>query len=445
MTDPHMTDPHMTDPSPSPRHAGPSSAQTRRHFLQVGGAGLLTGAGAMAGAPSLARLLKREPLPTIDIGTDVDQTDLVLVMIKLDGGLDFLDAVIPTGGRYHDLRGAGALPEEGRLALDNDYTLHPRLPGLQRQWHDGRLAIVHGVGLPDNSLSHFVDSDVWARGRVAVEDGTGWLGRALDGLTNDTEPLVGVSIGDLSPTMYAPGWNPVALPDDGVLPWTASFIEENPGVVDAYQLLLGADAAATPLGDRVRASQRLIREVAETVDGATDLERVTAAAEAFDEEGENEEQVLGARLSLIADLINGGLPTRAYHVAFGDFDTHGDQATQLPELLGELDTAITAFQQKLGPNQDRVVIATWTEFGRRPDWNGNGTDHGTAGTHFVIGPRVRGGHLGEPASLHRFDHDQNFIPTTDFTAYLGGVAQSVLGVASERVLPGGIRPMELVA
>jgi len=201
------------------------------------------------------------------------------------------------------------------------------------------------------------------------------------------------------------------------------------------------------LAEQVRASQSLVRVVAEQIDEAVQLERLAAAAEDIEDDDEVAEEgpgPVGHRLSVVADLITGGLPSRAYHVLHPGFDTHARQATDLPILLGQLDQALRRFHAALGPAAERVVVATWTEFGRRPEWNGDGTDHGTAGTELVIGPAVRGGHHGEPVSLDRLDRDGNFLVSTDFRDYLGGLVQGTLGVDGAAVLPGGTRPLELV-
>ncbi|MEM7338269.1 MAG: DUF1501 domain-containing protein [Actinomycetota bacterium] len=452
----------MTIPSPHPLPGTDQRAtMSRRRFLRIGGAAAITGAAAVAGVAAADRLRRLdEGASATDVAyaprADVNPTDLILVSVQLTGGLDFLNTVVPLdSGRYRDLRGAGAEDQATLLPLDRQYGFHQSLPTLSQAWADGELAIVHGVGLSNSTLSHFADTDTWARGRLDVGDGTGWLGRSLDALAADVDPLIGVSIGGLSPSMYGPGWGAVALPDDGRLPWSAEFVEENPGIVAAYQGLLGVSGrpgAPMSLAEQVRGSQQLVRDVADTVGGATDLERAAAAMELFEDEDEGEEEgeepsserLIGNRLSLVADLINGGLPTRAYHVVHGDFDTHAEQAASFPLLLGDLDQAIASFRTKLGANASRVVIATWTEFGRRPDWNGNGTDHGTAGTQFVLGPSVVGGHHGEPPPMNRFDDEANFLITGDFRDYLGGLTSGVLGVDPNHAAPGTTRPMELI-
>ncbi len=427
---------------------------TRRRFLRLaGGAGVgiaALGAGGGvaalgAGGPRLAAALDRAAVaPVVATGGGP-----ILITIQLAGGLDFLDTVVPVGDDYERLRGRGAIDRSGTHRLDDSFALHPSLTHLAERWHAGELAVVHGVGTPGSSLSHFVDTEMWERGTTDESVRTGWLGRSLDRLSpGRPDPLLGLAVGELSPSMWGPRWNPVALPDDGRLPWSASFIDEHPGVVAAYHRLQTASGdPGASLADRVRASQGVVRGVADTLGGATDLDALAEAAELFGDDDGDEARGTGplARgLELIADLILGGLETRAFHVRHGDFDTHADQASNLPARLIELDGAIDGLRRKLGARWSDVVVATWTEFGRRPDWNGNGTEHGTAGTQFVIGPSVAAGHHGEPSPLDRFDRDGNFLVTTDFRSYLAGLAAHTLGVGPDVVAPG-VEPMEVVA
>ena len=53
--------------------------------------------------------------------------------------------------------------------------------------------------------------------------------------------------------------------------------------------------------------------------------------------------------------------------------------------------SVLAFQRDLEARglDDRVLIQLWSEFGRRPEENGSGTDHGAAGLAFLIGSRRR--------------------------------------------------------
>lgn len=432
---------------------------SRRGFLGLAGRGLLVGAAATGSIAAVDRVLGAAAGAelAVPLSVDADDTGLILVTIQLQGGLDFLDTVIPIDdARYAQLRRDSGVDLGSAIALDRDFALHPSLPHLGERWSRGELGIVHGVGYPDSSLSHFVDTAIWERGSDDPAELTGWLGRSLDAVAGpNPDPMVGVSIGTLTPAMYAPGWNPVALAEDGRLPWTPQFVDEHPDLVRAYQRLMRADAgamASRSLTDRVRSSQTLVREVADAIGGATDLDALARTVELLEEQGEasGEENdtgsgVLAHRLGVVADLITAGLGTRAYHVAHGgDFDTHANQAASLPSLLTSLDEALRSFDERLGALRDRVVVATWTEFGRRPDWNGSGTDHGTAGTQFVIGPRAVAGHHGEPVSLRRFDRDDNFVVTGDYRTYLAGLAQGALGVDPAGVFGADVAALEVV-
>jgi uncharacterized protein (DUF1501 family) len=91
---------------------------------------------------------------------------------------------------------------------------------------------------------------------------------------------------------------------------------------------------------------------------------------------------------------------------------------------------------------DRVLIATWSEFGRRPNENASGgTDHGTSSPVLLIGDPVKGGLYGERANLSRLDAQNNLTYTVDFrsvyqeilTAHLGVDGPEVLGQTFERV------------
>ena len=265
------------------------------------------------------------------------------------------------------------------------------MPYLASQFDQGQLAIVHGVGDPKSSLSHFDATDMWEKASLDFGTTSGWLGRSLSRLSTDPDPLLGVSVGGLSPTMRAPGWSPYALGDAYDVPWTGEFEMEAASLAQALKSIEPVAGDGLDLATQVRNSQALVRDVGG---------RLAPILDAYDPDaarGEDDElDQLGGDLALVAEFINAGLPTRAYHVSMDGFDTHANQHGDLPYLLGSIDTAIRQFHAALGTNADRVVVMTWTEFGRRPEWNGQGTEHGTAGTQFVVGPRVVGGHHGSP-------------------------------------------------
>ncbi|HJV08403.1 MAG TPA: DUF1501 domain-containing protein, partial [Acidimicrobiales bacterium] len=82
----------------------------------------------------------------------------------------------------------------------------------------------------------------------------------------------------------------------------------------------------------------------------------------------------------------------------------------------------------------RVVLAAYSEFGRRVAANASGgTDHGTAAPVFVAGPRVKGGFYGDEPSLTNLDQgDLKF--TTDFRSVYTTLLEQVVGVESKLAL-----------
>jgi uncharacterized protein (DUF1501 family) len=135
-------------------------------------------------------------------------------------------------------------------------------------------------------------------------------------------------------------------------------------------------------------------------------------------------------------MIAGGLPTRVYYTSQGGFDTHARQTNAHERLLGELNDALSAFANDLKQqgNFDRVLLITFSEFGRRVAENANGgTDHGAAAPMFVLGGAAKPGLFGKYPSLTDLDYgDLKF--NTDFRSVYGTVLDHWLHAPSQIVL-----------
>ena len=135
-------------------------------------------------------------------------------------------------------------------------------------------------------------------------------------------------------------------------------------------------------------------------------------------------------------MIAGGLPTRVYYASQGGFDTHARQIKGHERLMGELNDGLSAFATDLKQqgNFDRVLLITFSEFGRRVAENANGgTDHGTAAPMLVLGGAAKPGLFGKYPSLTDLDHgDLKF--NTDFRSVYGTVLDRWLHAPSEIVL-----------
>ncbi|MBA3244723.1 MAG: DUF1501 domain-containing protein, partial [Actinobacteria bacterium] len=149
------------------------------------------------------------------------------------------------------------------------------------------------------------------------------------------------------------------------------------------------------------------------------------------------------RLAGLAAMLAGGLPIRAVALnAPGMYDTHDDQPGELAAGLKLTAESLLAFQRDLEARglADRVLVHVWSEFGRRAKENGsNGTDHGAAGTGFLIGSRVRGRMIGEFPGLATLDRDGNLRATSDFRGVYSALLEDWLGTDAEAIIPGAKR------
>jgi uncharacterized protein (DUF1501 family) len=145
---------------------------------------------------------------------------------------------------------------------------------------------------------------------------------------------------------------------------------------------------------------------------------------------------LAAALQLAAQLIVTGTGVKVLHVTLGGFDTHYTQQQRHDDLMGYLDMALSAFYQDLAGHgmSDRVLVATWSEFGRRPKENASaGTDHGTAAPVFLIGDAVKGGLYGGQPALSKLDSSGNMGYEVDFRSVYQEILQSHLEVDTKEV------------
>src|SRR5438067_1264118 len=83
-----------------------------------------------------------------------------LVVVLLRGAVDGLNVVVPYAEEaYYATRPTIAIPkpgsEDGALALDEHFALHPALAALMPLWQAKQLALVHAAGSPDPTRSHF--------------------------------------------------------------------------------------------------------------------------------------------------------------------------------------------------------------------------------------------------------------------------------------------------
>lgn len=108
------------------------------------------------------------------------------------------------------------------------------------------------------------------------------------------------------------------------------------------------------------------------------------------------ESRLGKQLKSIVETINiqQSLNTsrQVFYATAGGFDTHSTQTGDLPGLQADISASLAAFRAGLIEigHWDDTVLFTASDFGRTVIDNGDGTDHGWGGHHFVMGGGVNG-------------------------------------------------------
>lgn len=396
------------------------SGISRRDFLR---AGMVFGAGAAGLAAGYAAVPDVFARAVYNAKQDGVMNDRVLLMIQLAGGNDGLQTVIPLGSsRYRDLRPQLGKAADAALPLDGGWGLNRSLTGLHRLYGEGKVAIVQGVGYPKPSQSHFDSIRVWETADPTRREQDGWLGQTIaKNYDSAGHPLVGAACG----TTSVPG----ALRD---LEATLTVIRDQKTFRfqggDDTDRSVGALYSGTPgiygaLFDTAVATAR--DTVAQL---KTSAERYVPKARYSDDARlvYSSKNQLAAALQLAAELIVTGTGVKILHVTLGGFDTHYAQQNRHEQLLGYFDQAISAFYQDLAAHEmsDRVVVATWSEFGRRAAENASaGTDHGTAAPLFLIGDPVAGGMYGQGPDLAKLDPRGNLGYEVDFRS----VYQELLG------------------
>jgi len=395
----------------------------RRKFLRH--LGLLTGAGTVS--MTLCDIpLKAFAQPFISANT---VNGKVLVLVQLSGGNDGLNTVVPfQDSNYHNARPSIRIRENEALRLSNTLGLHPSLNPFKELYDEGELAVVQSVGYPNPDRSHFRSTDIWLSASDSddyIEDG--WVGRFLAKAFPEPENFntnhpMAIQIG-ASQSML------LQCTCQGQM--GISFEDPN----QFYQLINGSTADNDPPPNTIAGEQlRYIKQIA--AQSIQYAQIIKDAADTVQNKVQYPNSSLGRQLAIVAELIAGGLETPVYLTSVGGFDTHSNQLNGHANLLQNLANSVSAFMQdlKLLGVADRVVVMTFSEFGRRVEQNGSaGTDHGTAAPLFVIGSNVKGGIIGENPDLNDLDNNVDLKYQFDFRQVYATLLQDQLGMSADKM------------
>ncbi|MES2850290.1 MAG: DUF1501 domain-containing protein [Bacteroidota bacterium] len=361
--------------------------------------------------------------------------DHVLVMVRLTGGNDGLNTVVPIDvyANYYNARTNIAIPQNRILPLTGISTmgLHPSLSGMQAMYNDGKLGIIQSVGYPNPNYSHFRATDIWMTGSDSEEILTsGWGGRYLE-YEFDAFP-------NGYPNSGMPDPLAIQIGSSASLALQGSSVNMGMSISDPTNFYNFLNGVEDPLpADNAGKELSYIRSVVQQTQLYSTVIK-DAALSVTQQAAYPDDNAVAAQLKIVARLIKGGLKTRVYLVEHKGFDTHSLQTDtdttvgRHADLLTELSQAVKAFQDDLNFLQieDRVVGMTFSEFGRRIKSNSSGgTDHGAAAPMFIFGKKVNTTVLGTtPAIPTTATVDDNIAMQHDFRSVYASLLQQWLCV-----------------
>ena len=399
---------------------------SRRFFLR-------NGALALAGTTAIPSFLVRSVL-----GQTAVTPKRRLIVIFQRGAADGLNIVVPWREKnYYSMRPSIAIPQNQVLDLDGFFGLHPSLAAFKPLYDQGHLAVVHAVGSPDMTRSHFDAQDYMESGTPGVKSTRdGWLNRALQAedlrCHCDHSQFRAVALGADVPLTLAGKVPAIALNNINNFTVGARGPAPSPAASTFEAMYAGS-------GDRIFHAAG-----EETFDAVQMLRAANPAQYAPAPGVEYPKSAFGNNMRQIAQLLKADLGVEAAFTDVTGWDTHQNQGSvngQLANRLLDFSVSIAAFWRDMGDDAENITLVTMSEFGRTAHENGTGgTDHGHANVMFVLGGQIKGGKIyGRWPGLenHQLNQGRDLALTTDYRQVLGEVVSNNLGATNlGLVFPG---------
>ncbi|MCO4781340.1 MAG: DUF1501 domain-containing protein [Candidatus Cloacimonetes bacterium] len=332
-----------------------------------------------------------------------------LILIELKGGNDGLNTLVPFNDPlYSKLRPNLGLKQNEIIQLKPELFLHKSLSPWKQLWLDQDLAIVQGLGYKNPIRSHFRSIDIWDTASDSDEYlNHGWLNDCL-AMKRSTYDFEGLILGSSDPGPLQGGdINSLVIKNQKQFLRTAKRVKQSKHQANNPSLM-----HFESIKQDIQSSYEMIQKKLDPsiqVDGF-------------------QKDKLSRALKSAAQYILSGVNVPVIKVTLGGFDTHSNQKNTHANLLRQLGNATSNFARIMKKHNlwDQVVLATYSEFGRRAQENGSkGSDHGTANTHFVMGGQVKGGLFGEAAKLDNLvNNDLQY--TQDFRSYVKTLVENTL-------------------
>ena len=358
------------------------------------------------------------PLVPLRIAHAAQKSGKRLILIELSGANDGLNTVIPFDDhRYKELRPNIGLDNSETISLSKDFGLHEALQPIGKLWEEGEIAIIHGLGYPGANRSHFKSIALWETGGDGSSSGrNGWL-------TEDIENLPGQDQIEAHGISLDGGMGIFSSPSGIWLSMTSA------------QQFMELTSDEVPAIDTKNEALRMLLDRAHTLNSSMEsISRKLKKSHVrnFQIKGGD----LGSQFTRAVLLINAGISSPILKVKIGGFDTHEGQQWRHRNRLRSLGLATADFAKalkKIG-QWENTLIMTYSEFGRRAAENyTQGTDHGTAAPHFILGGSVNGGFWGVHPDLGKLkDGDMAF--TMDYRAVYERILSDWFGIQENRFL-----------
>ncbi len=410
--------------------------QTRRGFLKSGGLALF--GISLGGVPSfIARAANESKI------LQLYKKQKMLICIFQRGAMDGLMAVSPFTDTYLQaarptlfMSAAKDSKTTPLIDLDGRFGLHPGFKAFEQLFREKRLGIVHGIGSPNNTRSHFDAQDYMESG-TPFDKGTnsGWLNRAVGLMGHDATPFSAVSLTSSMPRSFY-GNNP-----------TISVSNLQDFAIQMKGNQMGANMAAKSFEDLYdQTSSSLLKDTGkESFEAIKTLQHLDTKNYKPANNAVYPASQLGNSMKQLAQLIKMDVGLEIGFAESGGWDTHFNQGTEqgiFARNAMDLSNSIAAFWTDLGPAyQDDVTGMTMTEFGRTVKQNGTGgTDHGRASCNFILSNNVVGGKIHgdvKPLAIENLEDGRDLAVTTDFRSVFSEVADKHLKINNDKVLfPG---------
>ncbi|MBA4147499.1 MAG: DUF1501 domain-containing protein [Verrucomicrobia bacterium] len=450
-----------------------------------------------------------------------------LLFIFLRGGMDGLNTVVPIedsaynatnrpdilipreSGGYYSSPGQCDFPVSSADPSASNYStfhynraiktgngfaaLHPSLKFLAPVYNAGELAVMHRVGYPKQSRSHFDSQIYWENGSPnnnILKDGIFYRTLIESGLAG-MAPLTGVSVQSALPLILRGSGAAMTNLTDPTRYNLLGVPNTTDGNLKAEQALIDSNLFPFPAKKNRDFLALQYKNLTDTLPIFGDI-GFTDAGNTFRDDVNTDGDTEPYYLFPTNNAKNGGytlhgndsdkyvVDTGAYSfftnlkaaalilnktdaiiagTELGGFDTHNNQGSTTgahPNLMRRIGWAMYALRKYFINNGDKatwdnLVVVTLSEFGRTTIQNANaGTDHAEASAMFVAGGGIHGGvygcHPGDPVPWltgqagSMFGVSNRYLKRAiDYRSVLGELIREHLGATQSqlgRIIPG---------